>query len=413
MRSYLDILRLPGALKFCAAALLARCGGAMMGLGQLLMVRLVYGPGCYGWAGAVAAANALAWAVGTAFLAPLVDRHGQRRVMYPAYLVSVAFLAWLIVLAVARAPVWTLLPVTVVSGLCSGSPGALVRARWHHVTANARQLHTAYSLESTLDELTFVVGPVAATVLATQVHPAAGLVAPIILGLAGAHFFYGQRATEPPLAPRPPARSREDRRPWSERLILFLPGVAPVVATNVLIGGFFGAVDVSVVATTDAWGALGASGPVLAVFSVGSAVAGFVYGARAWRSPLVNRFAVLVTAALVTSCGLLVADGVWALALAGLLMGGTVAPSLINGNALLTRLVPQGRLTEGLAWMATSLGVGVSIGSSTAGRAIDWMGHVGGLRVAVACAGLAALIAWAVRRPLGRALAARAGGGDD
>ena len=42
---------------------------------------------------------------------------------------------------------------------------------------------------------------------------AAGLVAPVILGLLGAHLFYSQRATEPPIVPRPPVQ-REDGRAW-------------------------------------------------------------------------------------------------------------------------------------------------------------------------------------------------------
>jgi len=70
-------------------------------------------------------------------------------------------------------------------GFFSGSPSALVRARWAHATRNARELHTAYALESTLDEIPFVFGPVIVTFLSTQVHPAAGLVLPIVLGLAG------------------------------------------------------------------------------------------------------------------------------------------------------------------------------------------------------------------------------------
>ena len=36
---YREILSIPGALKFCAAGLLARSGGAMMGLGMVLMPR--------------------------------------------------------------------------------------------------------------------------------------------------------------------------------------------------------------------------------------------------------------------------------------------------------------------------------------------------------------------------------------
>jgi MFS family permease len=415
VRSYVELLRLPGALKFCAAALLARSGGAMMGIGQVLMVSALYGS--YGLAGAVAAANGAAWAVGTAILASLVDRYGQRRVMYPAIFVSSAALASLVVLGLLHAPAWSLFPSAMICGALGGSPGALVRARWNHVTTTAQQLHTAYSLESTLDELTFVIGPVVATFLSTQVHPAAGLVAPVVLGLLGAHLFYSQRATEPPLKPRAPTPADEIGLTGVERLvalsrhfIFLVPGVGAVVGVNVLVGAFFGSIDVSVVAATTTWEARSAAGAVLAVFSFGSALAGFFYGSRGWRSPLANRFIVGVIAMLVCGSTLYWAPSPLPLAALGFAVGLTVAPTLINGNALIGRLVPSGRLTEGLAWMGTSLGIGTALGSSISGRLIDVTTYRGGFLAVTACAVLAVIIAVTSLPALRRALSSRAEG---
>jgi len=416
MRAYVEILRLPGALRFSLAGLLARSGGAMMAIGHLMMVSALYGN--YTWAGALSAANGAAWAIGAAILASRVDRLGQRRVMWPAVIVSGLALAVVVGLALARAPVGALLPGAIVSGFFGGSPGAMVRARWSHATANAHQLHTAYSLESTFDELTFVVGPVVVTLLSTQVHPAAGLVAPIIVGLLGGYLFYSQRATEPPVAapshaaagPAPTVPTVPTRlRTWAGRLVLLVPGVGPLVAVNVFLGCFFGANDVSVVAATSAWGVRPWSGVVLAVFSLGSAVAGFAYGSRAWRSPLVRRFLLLIVATLVTGSALLVVPNAAWLAVAGFFIGATIAPSLINSNALITATVPRDRLTEGLAWLGTSLGLGAALGSSLAGRVIDLAGHVGGFRLTVAFAALATGIALASAGVVRRALATTAG----
>ncbi|MDR1450305.1 MAG: MFS transporter [Propionibacteriaceae bacterium] len=408
MRSYVELLRLPGALRFCAAALLARSGGAMMGIGQVLMVSALYGS--YGLAGAVAAANGAAWAVGTAILSNLVDRLGQRRVMYPAAFVSAAALAVFIFLGLFQTPAWTLFPAAIVCGAFGGAPGAMVRARWNHTVENARQLHTAYSLESTLDELTFVVGPVFATLLSTSIHPAAGLAAPIVLSLSGAHLFYSQRATEPPSNPRTAAAAKPNQRrlaAWAGRLLLLAPGVGAVVAVNVLVGAFFGGVDVSAVAATTAWQARSSAGLVLGAFSLSSALAGFAYGARGWRSPLANRFLAGVLALLAGALTLPWAPSPVILALLGFAVGLTVAPTLINGNALIGRLVPPERLTEGLAWMGTSLGIGSALGSTTAGWAIDAGGARWGFLAAATAAILAAAIAVLGRSALRRALAAR------
>jgi len=387
MRTYLEILRIPGALKFSAAGLLARSGGAMMGLGIVLMVSALYGS--YGLAGALAAANAVAWAGGTAVLSSLVDKYGQRRVMYPATVISVIMLAVVVVLAVMQVPAWVLFAPVVISGGTGGAPGALVRARWSNVTSDPHLLHAAFSLESTLDEITFVVGPVVATALSVGVHPAAGLVAPIILGLVGAQLFYSQRSTEPPVPPRPADGSAPARR----RFILLTPGVGSVVAVNLLIGCVFGSIDVSVVAAATEWGVRSASGVVLAIFSFASGVAGFAYGARHWHSPLTSRFVSGVVALFLCAAGLLIAHTELLLAGVGLLVGATVAPTLINGNTLLERMVPRERLTEGLSWMGTGLGIGVAVGSGIAGPVIDARGYTGGFSTVVGFAAAAAVIA--------------------
>src|SRR5664279_1856318 len=401
MRSYREILTIPGAWQFSAAGLLARAGGAMMGIGTVLMVSALYGS--YGLAGALAATNVVSWAIGTAVLSNLVDRYGQRRVMYPAAVISAAALTLVVVFALLGLPAWTLFPPALISGLTGGSPGALVRARWNNVITKPEQLHTAYALESTLDELTFVIGPVAATALSTQVHPAAALIAPVVLGLVGAQLFYSQRATEPPPAPRRDPAA--DRPALLSRLILLVPGVGSVIAVNMLIGCVFGSIDVSVVAAATGWNVRGASGAVLAVFSLASGIAGFFYGARAWSSPLTKRFLVGVVLLFAFSAALPFTNSIVTIGAVGVLVGATVAPTLINGNSLVGRLVPQGRLTEGLSWMGTGIGIGVSIGSSVSGQVIDDAGYHGGLVTVVVFSVLAAVIALASSRTLHRAAA--------
>jgi len=85
--------------------------------------------------------------------------------------------------------------------------------------------------------------------------------------------------------------------------------------------------------------------------------------------------------------------------------GFAIAPTLINGNGLVQNLVAPHQLTEGLAWVGTSLGVGVSVGSSVAGTRIDAGGAHAGFEGVVAAAGLAVLLALAALRSLRRSAA--------
>lgn len=72
--------------------------------------------------------------------------------------------------------------------------------------------------------------------------------------------------------------------------------------------------------------------------------------------------------------------------LAGVMVvvGLTIAPTLITGNALVQEIVPARRLTEGLTWIGTALGVGVAGGSAIAGPIIDEQGGQAGFLVATA-----------------------------
>jgi MFS family permease len=383
VRAYLTVLRVPGALAFSLTGLLARFGGAMVGIGTVLMVSGMYDS--YGLAGAMAATNSVSWAVGTAYLSHLVDRFGQRRVMLPAALVSATCLAVLVTLAYFQAPIAVVFVFSALTGLTAGAPGAMVRARWNYVLPNARDLHTAYSLESALDEVTFAVGPVLATWLATSVHPTAGLVGPIVFGAGGALVFYSLRATEPEVLRAEPGTR------GNNRFIVLYPGVAPVIGVGLLMGALFGGIDVTTVAATTSWNTRSMAGLVLAVMSVGSGLGGLAYGSRNWSSPIWRRFAIGVCALGVGVGSFAFANSTLVLAVCGLTAGVAVAPTLINANGLIGHLVPPTRLTEGLAWLGTAIGIGVSIGATVSGQFIDAYGYRAGFWCVMAC-GLAACL---------------------
>jgi predicted MFS family arabinose efflux permease len=279
------------------------------------------------------------------------------------------------------------------------------------VLTDPRELHTAYSLESALDELVFIVGPVLATVLATAVHPAAGLVVPVVAMVVGGLLLFAQHATEPPTsAPAPGVRRRH---------VLASAGMLVLVAVFVCMGAIFGATDVATVAFAEEHGRKGAAGAILAVFAAGSMVSGLAYGARHWVSPLWRRFAVGMVALALGVSLFFVAQSITVLALVMFVTGFSIAPTLVNGNGLVQQFVPRAQLTEGLTWVGTSLGLGVSVGSSAAGVMIDAQGSHGGFLVVAASAAAAVVATLASVRTLRAGSAASrpeevaAGRGDD
>ena len=401
LRPYRDILARPGALAFSSAGALARLPMSMVGIGIVLMVSDLYGS--YGLAGRVAAAYVLTHAVCSPQLARLVDRRGQARVMRPAIAVTVVALVGLVVVTLTHGPPAALFAAAVLAGSSIGSVGALVRARWSHALSDPRQRHTAYALESVLDEAVFVVGPVLATILATAVHPAAGLVVPIAAVLTGGLLLFAQHGTEPPpAAPRAPGAARR-------RHVLRSGGMGVLAVVFVAMGSIFGATDVATVAFAEEQGNKGAAGVILAVFAAGSMLSGLGYGARHWVSPLWRRFAVGMVALALGVLPFVFVTSLPALAGVMFVAGFAIAPTLVNGNALVQHFVQPGRLTEGLTWVGTSLGLGVAVGASVAGAAIDTRGSHGGFQVVVISAVLAFVATLASLRTLRAGTAEPAG----
>jgi MFS family permease len=381
---YAEVLRTPGAMAFSGAGLVARLPMSMFGLSIVLAITEL--GGSYGRAGIVAGIALVAHAVGSPLQARLADIFGQRRMLLPVLVLHTAGLIALIQLlpdaAIDAAPAVPFLAAVVVTGLTLPQVGALVRARWARLHGASPRLHTAYAWESVVDEVIFVVGPILAVTLATGVHGLAGLVAILIFTLVGGLAFAAQRSTEPT-----PKRLSDS----AERQPLPVLTLAWIVVAFVFMGAIFGSVEVATVAFTEDLGAKGASGPVLAVFAAGSLLAGVITGAIHWRTSPRRRF-VIGQAVLAAAVFPLAFVGSIPLLIPAIFIAGFgISPTLIAGFSMIEAEVPAARLTEGLAWVSTALGIGVAAGAAVAGPVIDRIGASEAFLVSFACGALATI----------------------
>ena len=385
VKPYVQVLRLPGALSFSSAGFVARMPMSMFGLGTVLLIAALTHR--YGLAGAVAAAGSVGYAVAAPQFAKLADRYGQRRVLRPQVLVFTAATVALMVLAEARAPLAVVVAASLFAGATMPSMGPMVRARWSALLAGTARLHTAFSLESVADEIIFMVGPVIVVLLATDVYPAAGLAAALLLCLVGTVLFTAQRRTEPPPRPRaggvtttaggPPSMAPAAGRPRAGELATLVPVYG-------LVGAMFAAIELSTVAFAGEHGHKQLAGLVLAVYALGSATGGLWFGSRQWRSPLPRRF--VITLGVMTSG---VSMFWWQPGLASMfpvifVAGVAIAPTLITGYSLIDHLAPPERRTERMTWLSSAIGVGLAIGAPAAGRLIDESGARAGYLLAAA-----------------------------
>jgi predicted MFS family arabinose efflux permease len=179
---------------------------------------------------------------------------------------------------------------------------------------------------------------------------------------------------------------------------LAVPALLVVLLVFLILGAVFGSIEVSAIAFAEEQGHKALSGPLLGLLALGSGVAGLWYGAQHWRTPLDQRFRIglaLLVAALVPPA--LITDLYLMMALI-FFSGLAISPTIIPAYGLVESLVPAHRLTEGLTWMSTAVGIGVAAGASVAGELVDAHGAGTAFLFPLAMSLLAAAVAWAAPR---------------
>lgn len=166
-----------------------------------------------------------------------------------------------------------------------------------------------------------------------------------------------------------------------------------LVFTLIAIGTIFGTIDVVSVAFAEHQGNTVAASFVLSVYAIGSCLAGLIFGTLKLSTPPYNQFLIAVTLSMVTMLPLVFVNTIAWLVVIVFFAGLSVAPTMIITMGLVEKIVPESKITEGMTWAITGLGIGVSLGSAVAGLVIDTFGARAGFSVAIIAGGLALIIA--------------------
>ncbi|RFA17449.1 hypothetical protein B7R22_00115 [Subtercola boreus] len=365
--SYADILGVPGSWQFTLAGWLGRFARSTSGIATILLISAQ--TGSFTLAGAVAGTIVLGIAVGGPLWSRAADARGQALVLPVSLAATVVAAAALALTIVLGAPVWSWFVCAFALGAGSLDMGSLVRARWRRVLESNESRHTSLALEAVNDELVFVVGPPAVTLIAATAGPLAGFTAGVLVTLVGGVALWMQRSTMPPVVPVPPPAIA---LPLPLRQRFRLPaGVLGLLPVYLGVGVVFASVDVGAISISRQAGEPWLTGVILAVFATGSVVAGFAFGPLSARWAPARRVLVATLAYTVVVPCLLVLQTPVALASLIFVAGLVTTPVLISGTSLIAGLVEDSRLTEALTWPSIGLSVGVTLGGAVVGAAID------------------------------------------
>jgi MFS family permease len=384
---YRALFSVPGVGRLLVGSILGRLPSGMFSLAILLFV---HGrTNSFLAAGVAVGAFTLAGAVVGPLLGSLVDRHGQTPVLLPAAAAQAALLVALVFVGQSHLPVEALVAVAALAGAALPPIAGCVRALWPEIVVG-EQLDTAYALDATTQETIWTFGPMLVGLTATFVSPAAGVLLCAAITLCGtAYFATFSFSRSWHASPR--------RRVWAGAL-RGGGDLRVLLWTVVFAGGVIGAVEVGLPALAVDAGARLSSGPLLALFSVGSMAGGVAYSAKRWTMPIGKRYAAMLAAMAVAVAPLIVVHSVTAAYGLAVLAGLALAPMISCQFSLVGALAPAGTVTEAFTWHRAATVAGMAGGSALGGSLVDARGASSAFALGCVSVAAAAALAFLARR---------------
>jgi MFS family permease len=370
LKAYGTLLRIPGGFKFSTAGFIGRMPIAMDSLAIIFIV--VAATDSYALAGALTAIGSIVVGAAEVFWSRQADQRGQAKILRLAVPVRIIAFLLFVLLVSKDAPIWTWFLSLIIAESTAINAGGLVRRRWLHTlrdnpdNKDGHLVNTAYSWEAMVDEFVFIVGPVVATTCAIKIAPSAGILAGLIFLAIGLPSLAAMKSTEPPAEPMD---QQEPHPPILKNRI-----VQSIVIPCAFLGGFFGAVGITVVGFAEERNNPETTGWLLAIWAVGSAVAALVNGAIKFKSVQATRFLIYLVGLTIGTIPLLFAQTITALAVALFVNGLFIAPLIVNAYGTVENAVPAGQITEALTWVIAGMPLGGAISSALAGVVIDHYG---------------------------------------
>ena len=323
----------------------------------------------YALAGALTAVGSIVVGAAEVFWSRQADRRGQAKILLLAAPTRVVSFLIFVILVSKDAPIWTWFVSLIIAESTAISAGGMVRRRWLHILKNdpdnsdGHLVNTAYSWEAMVDEIVFILGPVVATSFAVNVAPSAGILAGLVFLAIGWTSLAAMKSTEPPAEPA----NKDDPHP----AVLRNKIVQSIVIPCALLGGFFGAIGITVVGFAEERNHPESTGWLLAIWAVGSAVAAIINGVIKFKSAHATRFLIYLVALTIATVPLLFVNSIPLLALALFVNGLFIAPLIVNAYGTVENAVPAGQITEALTWVIAGMPLGGAVASALAGVVID------------------------------------------
>ncbi len=380
MQFYRRTLALPGVRTLLVLVFFARIPSTASGMVLTLHIAVTMDRG-YGAAGLVGAVATVGIALGAPLLGRVVDRYGLRPMLVITTIGEATFWAF------ARFMPYELLLVFGFVGGMLVLPAMSIGRQAIAALVPADLRRTAYSMDSVSTELSFMVGPAAAVLVATQFSSQTAMMAMAVgIVIVGAALY----------AANPAVRSEEEKASSSEKVprrVWLTPRLVGVLLVGAGAVFILAGTEVAIVAQMEHNGDLSWTGLVVIVWSAASAVGGLVYGALKRSIQQVTLMAAL--GLLTVPIGL--AGGTWWTLMLVLVPASFLcAPTIAATGEEVARLAPPAVRGEATGLQSSAFTLGAAVGAPLVGFVVDHASPAWGFAVAGLGGVLVAGLAWAL-----------------
>jgi predicted MFS family arabinose efflux permease len=384
VRGYQALLSPPSVRRVVGWGLVARLPMGMMALALVLLIRSV--GGSYEDAGIANAANAVAAGLGAPLGGRMVDRHGPGRVLMVYAVVHPSLITLLLVLALTHAPLASIVIAAGAVGFAFPPIGPTIRSMWPRLIPRD-ELHTAFALEATLQEVIFVSGPLLVGAITALVSASAGILVTAVLSAVGVTVLARTSQIR-----NVNAQSDHERRRSHLLAAAAPPGVRRILTFSAGLGIAFGAVEVAMPAFAEGHGGRSLGALALAAWSGGSLVGGVLAASRP-AADLPQRLRKTSAAFVAVLFLPLLAHTMAVMTIVMFIAGLPIAPSFAVAYGLVERSALPNTQAEVFGWISTAITAGVALGTAGGGSLISHSGSTASIMLGICGAAVACGIA--------------------
>ena len=363
--TYADLARIPAVRRVLLLGLVIRI--PLWAANIVLTLHVVqHLDRSYTEAGVLEMVYSLALAVSGPWRGRRLDRVGLRAALLPSLVVMTA--CWAVAPWVGY---WALLGFVAVAGLFMIPVFSIVRqVLIGSVPDNQRT--AVLSVDSVVVELSFMIGPVLGVLAAVYLPTALALLICQLATVAGGIALWVANPSLGVDSDAVAAASKVRVRDWLSPAVVAIL-IVSATAVVILTGE-----DLGIIAAMRDMGHTSSIGWVLALWGLGSAVGGIVYGALHRHPPAGVLLALLAASTVLVS----VSEGQLMFVVLLFVSGVFCAPTITATIDDLSRAVPAGVRGEAMGWHGSALTLGGAVGAPVVGAAIDAGGWQGGFELA-------------------------------